>query len=379
MNERAILTVTELNSQIKRVINERDEFRFIKVKGEISNFKKYSSGHIYFSIKDEKSIISCVLFASYASKVNYELKDGDEVVVLASLDVYTNRGTYQLCVYEIEPLGLGNQLVEFEKLKRKLQGEGLFDTSKKRNIIKFPNSIGIITAINGAAIKDLLFNIQRRYPLVNIYIFPSAVQGESAPKELLKAFNKAQEYPLDTLIIGRGGGAKEDLSAFNDEKLVRAIANSKMPVIAAVGHEIDFTLVDYVADKRVSTPTAAAEIATPDQEELLEYFEQVEDRLKSILRQNISKLIEEINDLNEELDDIICDNIEQKKVQIDSLSRHLKALSPKKILERGYSISTNISGKVIKSVKDANIGDEIITTVSDGNIISVIKGGKKRG
>lgn len=379
MNERAILTVTELNSQIKRVINERDEFRFIKVKGEISNFKKYSSGHIYFSIKDEKSIISCVLFASYASKVNYELKDGDEVVVLASLDVYTNRGTYQLCVYEIEPLGLGNQLVEFEKLKRKLQGEGLFDTSKKRNIVKFPNSIGIITAINGAAIKDLLFNIQRRYPLVNIYIFPSAVQGESAPKELLKAFNKAQEYPLDTLIIGRGGGAKEDLSAFNDEKLVRAIANSKMPVIAAVGHEIDFTLVDYVADKRVSTPTAAAEIATPDQEELLEYFEQVEDRLKSILRQNISKLIEEINDLNEELDDIICDNIEQKKVQIDSLSRHLKALSPKKILERGYSISTNISGKVIKSVKDANIGDEIITTVSDGNIISVIKGGKKRG
>lgn len=379
MNERAILTVTELNSQIKRVINERDEFRFIKVKGEISNFKKYSSGHIYFSIKDEKSIISCVLFASYASKVNYELKDGDEVVVLASLDVYTNRGTYQLCVYEIEPLGLGNQLVEFEKLKRKLQGEGLFDPSKKRNIIKFPNSIGIITAINGAAIKDLLFNIQRRYPLVNIYIFPSAVQGESAPKELLKAFNKAQEYPLDTLIIGRGGGAKEDLSAFNDEKLVRAIANSKMPVIAAVGHEIDFTLVDYVADKRVSTPTAAAEIATPDQEELLEYFEQVEDRLKSILRQNISKLIEEINDLNEELDDIICDNIEQKKVQIDSLSRHLKALSPKKILERGYSISTNISGKVIKSVKDANIGDEIITTVSDGNIISVIKGGKKRG
>ena len=282
-----VLTVSDINTFIKSILTTEERLKFIRIRGEISNFKVYPSGHFYFSLKDDNSIINAVMFANYAKKIAFIPKNGDEVIVLASVDAYIPRGSYNLNIYEMDSVGQGQILVEFEKLKKKLAAEGLFDESRKRKINIFPKAIGVITAQNGAAVRDIVTNIIRRYAVADIYVFPSLVQGEQAPKELLKAFYKSQEYDLDTLIIGRGGGASEDLSAFNDETLVRAIASSKMPVIAAVGHEIDSTLVDFVADKRASTPTGAAELATVDRREIENELENASLYMEQALLNNV--------------------------------------------------------------------------------------------
>lgn len=376
--EKAVLSVSELNTRIKRTINNNPELKFVYIKGEISNFKPYPSGHIYFSLKDEESYVSAVMFYEYAKKMAFEVKNGDEVIIYASVDVYVPRGNYQLTVYEMEPVGKGNQLIELEKLKKKLQQEGLFDASRKRQINIFPKAIGIITAINGAAIKDLLFNIKRRYSVADIYVFPSSVQGENAPKELLKAFNISQTYPLDTLIIGRGGGASEDLSSFNDETLVRAVASSKMPVISAVGHEIDITLVDFVADKRASTPTAAAELATVDKREILDKLVLFETRMKEALIDKVKYASEELENYKEELNDNIINIIKTHKLKLEGIKNHLEALSPTNILSRGYSITLNASGQTLKSLKQINKDEEIVTILSDGKLISKVDKKEKK-
>ena len=312
------------------------------------------------------------MFSTYANRLAFDPKDGDEVVVLASIDVYPPRGSYQLIAYEMNTVGLGAMLIELEKLKKALAKEGLFDQSRKRDINIYPKSIGVITAKNGAAIRDIVTTIKRRYPLCDIYVFPSAVQGDSAPKELLKAFNKSQEYELDTLIIGRGGGASEDLSAFNDEALVRAIATSKMPVIAAVGHEIDTTLVDYVADKRASTPTGAAEIATVDMREIQQKFQYCLDAMKESLYEKVEMMKEDLDSLREELNDSIQNTIEDLKKDVKNKKEQLQMLNPKQILKRGYSISVDENGKVVQSIKDVKQGMQIKTTVSDGTINSTV-------
>ena len=372
-DSRSVLTVSDVNNFIKVVLTNEEFLKFIRIRGEISNFKAYPSGHFYFSLKDDNSVISAVMFNNYARKVNFVPKNGDEVVVLASVDAYVPRGSYNLTVFEMETLGQGQILVELEKLKKKLAEEGLFDESRKRKINIFPKAIGVITAPNGAAVRDIVTNIKRRYPIADIYVFPSLVQGEQAPKELLKAFNKSQEYDLDTLIIGRGGGASEDLSAFNDETLVRAIATSRMPVIAAVGHEIDSTLVDYVADKRASTPTGAAELATVDRREIENEFAYASMNMEQALFKNLESKKEEVSSLKEELDESIKDKLEEYKDELNNLSKQLEMLNPKSILKRGYSISTNKEGKVITSINDVKENDIIVTSVSDGQIISNVE------
>lgn len=372
MIERTVYSVTDINRYVKAIISQDENLKFVYVKGEISNFKPGANGHFYFSLKDKDSLISVAMFANYASKLIFTPKNGDEVVVLASVDVYPARGTYQLLAYEMNQVGQGAILVELEKLKKQLQSEGLFDVSRKRDINIYPRAIGLITAKNSAAIKDLLFNIKRRYPIADIYVFPSAVQGDSAPKELLAAFNKAQEYNLDTLIIGRGGGASEDLGAFNDEKLVRAIANSKMPVIAAVGHEIDSTLVDFVADKRASTPTGAAELATVDRREIEQHFQYCLDDMKEAIREQLEDMKDDVNSSKEELKESILDVIEDLRREVKSKKEQLEALNPKKILERGYSISMNDKGEVIKDLTKVNKGDKLVTYAMNGKIISTV-------
>lgn len=371
IGERNIYSVNEVNRYVKSVISNDENLRFIFVKGEISNFKRGANGHLYFSLKDKEAMISCAMFATYASKLVEFPSDGDEVVVLSSVDVYPTRGTYQLVVYEMNPLGRGAILVELEKLKKQLQSEGLFDVSRKRNINLYPKAIGVITAPNGAAIRDIVTNIKRRYPIADIYLFPSAVQGENAPKELLKAFNKSQEYDLDTLIIGRGGGASEDLSAFNDEKLVRALATSKMPVIAAVGHEIDITLVDYVADKRASTPTGAAELATIDRREIEIHFQNVLDQMKEAIYDKLTQMKEDVSSYKEELNDYIKDRIEKLSLLINSKKEQLDALNPQKVLARGYTITVDSQNKVITSTKGL-LGKQIKTYLNDGTIYSTV-------
>ena len=372
IGERNIYSVTEVNRYVKSVLTNDENLKFISVKGELSNFKRGANGHLYFSLKDKDSLINCAMFSSSANHLLFSPQDGDEVIVLASIDVYPPRGSYQLIVYEMNTIGLGAMLIELEKLKKALAKEGLFDESRKRDINIYPNAIGVITAKNGAAIRDIVTNIKRRYPICDIYVFPSSVQGENASKELLQAFYKSQEYDLDTLIIGRGGGASEDLSAFNDETLVRAIATSKMPVIAAVGHEIDTTLVDYVADKRASTPTGAAELATVDTREIQQKFQYCLDTMKKNLREMVENDKEDLLNLKEELNSSIEDKIEDMRRDLKNKKEHLMVLNPKQVLQRGYSITEDENGRVVSSIKDVKQGNKIKTITNKGTIHSTV-------
>ncbi len=365
-----VLSVSEINTYVKAVLTSDERLKFVRIKGEISNFKAYPSGHFYFSLKDNESVISAVMFNTYAKRIAFSPKNGDEVVVLASVDAYVPRGSYNLNVYEMEESGLGQQLLELEKLKKKLLAEGLFDESRKRPINIYPKAIGVITAPNGAAVRDIVTNIKRRYPIADIYVFPSLVQGEQAPAELLKAFNESQKYDLDTLIIGRGGGASEDLSAFNDETLVRAVANSKMPIIAAVGHEIDMTLIDYVADKRASTPTGAAELATVDKREIEKEFSYASLTMEQAITNLVSDKKEEIETLKEDLLEALQSKVEDKKTELNHLKVQLELLNPKNVLSRGYSLSLDEKGKPITSINQIKENQVINTLLSDGELAS---------
>ncbi len=372
LGDKQVYTVLEVNKYIKAILSQDENLHYIYVKGEISNFKPGANGHLYFSLKDQDSLINVAMFNSYASRLVFLPKNGDEVVVLASVDAYPARGTYQLICYEINQVGRGAMLLELEKLKKTLQIEGLFDISRKRDINIYPKKIGVITARNSAAIKDILTNIKRRYPIADIYVFYSSVQGDSAPRELYEAFMKAQEYDLDTLIIGRGGGASEDLGAFNDERLVRAVANSKMPVIAAVGHEIDTTLVDYTADKRASTPTGAAELATVDRRELELYFQNCIDKMGESIQNIVENMKDDLESSKEELDRIIHEKIRELKNTLKFKNEQLDNLNPKSILDRGYSIVTNSEGKVITDTTNLKNGDTLNTEFSLGKVESVV-------
>lgn len=367
-----VLTVSEINTFVKAVLTSEERLKFLRIRGEISNFKAYPSGHFYFSLKDEQSLISAVMFSNYAKKCTFVPENGKEVIVIASIDAYVARGTYNLTVYEMEEVGQGQLLVELEKLKKKLAAEGLFDQSRKREINRFPKAVGIITAPNGAAIRDIITNLKRRYPITDIYVFPSLVQGEQAPKELLKAFEESQKYDLDTLIIGRGGGASEDLSAFNDETLVRAIAKSKMPVIAAVGHEIDSTLVDFVADKRASTPTGAAELATVDRADIEKDLDYASLELEQNLYKIISNYKEEIEENSKDLYNSITDYLSDKENDLINISKQLDLINPQNVLSRGYSIISH-NGKVVKSNKDVNVSDVLTIQLKDGSLVSEVK------
>ena len=374
-----VLSVSDINTYVKAVLTSDERLKFVRIKGEISNFKAYPSGHFYFSLKDNESVISAVMFNTYAKRIAFSPKNGDEVVVLASVDAYVPRGSYNLNVYEMEESGLGQQLLELEKLKKKLLAEGLFDESRKRPINIYPKAIGVITAPNGAAVRDIVTNIKRRYPIADIYVFPSLVQGEQAPAELLKAFNESQKYDLDTLIIGRGGGASEDLSAFNDETLVRAVANSKMPIIAAVGHEIDMTLIDYVADKRASTPTGAAELATVDKREIEKEFSYASLTMEQAITNLVSDKKEEIETLKEDLLEALQSKVEDKKTELNHLKVQLELLNPKNVLSRGYSLSLDEKGKPITSINQIKENQVLNTLLSDGELTSrviEIKGSK---
>ena len=370
--DRPVFTVSDINQYIKALINNDANLKYIYVKGEISNFKMASNGHFYFSLKDDKSLIGAMMFSNYANKITLKPENGQEVVVFGSIDAYPGRGTYQIIVYQMEEVGAGQQLLELEKLKKKLLEEGLFDESRKRKINLYPNAIGVITAPNSAAIKDILFNIKRRYPIADIYVFYSAVQGENAPKELLKAFELAQTYPLDTLLIGRGGGASEDLSAFNDETLVRAIASSKMPVIACIGHEIDSTLVDFVADKRASTPTAAAELATVDRREIEEKLSFALQDMEESLKSRIQGMKDDLSSYKEDLDLEIRQLVSHYQELLAHKKATLEALNPDNVINRGFSLTVDEQGKPVSDIKLVKKGQKIRTILKDGVINSEV-------
>lgn len=388
-NEQAF-SVTQLNEYVKMLIDSDEILQTAAVCGEISNFKHhYATGHLYFTLKDDRSAVKCVMFARDASRLKFEPDNGMTVTAWGRVSVFPRDGAYQLYVGFMSPSGLGEQYYAFEMLKQKLASEGLFDASRKKKIPKFPKKIGIITSPTGAAVRDLFNVLTRRWPIVEIELFPALVQGSGAAASLKKGIEYFDSKDdIDVVIIGRGGGSGEDLSAFNDEALARSIAASRVPVISAVGHEIDVSISDYVADLRAPTPSAAAEFAVPDMQEynaiLASHLGRIkgivsrkiefgESRLKTLSGSSVLRSPEkyfdikftELDHLAERLGDKYDDIIKTNSSKFLSLVAKLDALSPLSVLSRGYSI-TNKGDKAVSSVAEISSGDDLTLIFNDG-------------
>lgn len=389
------ITVGALTRYIKYKFDNDTNLQNIAIKGEISNFKRHSRGHFYFTIKDEESRISAIMFASQTKSIQFEPIDGTKVLVRGRISVFPSTGNYQIYVDEMIEDGVGNLYALYEKLKADLKKEGLFDIEYKKPIPKLPKRIGVITAPTGAAIRDIISTINRRYPICEVILFPSLVQGKEAKDDIVRNIKLADTYDLDTLIVGRGGGSIEDLWAFNEEIVARAIYECNTPVISAVGHEIDFTIADFVADKRAETPTGAAEIAVPSKEDLLKLISQLEIRssknMNNILDTN-KKILDKIKSSyilsnpmsiyeikEQKLDNLIDKSntiinlyMNNKNNKYSNLINKLSVLNPLNTLKRGYSI-TKLDNKVISNVKDIKVNDTLNIKLSDGEIISTVK------
>lgn len=395
MEQNKYFSVTALNTLIKSKIDGDEELHNVYVKGEISNWKSYNSGFFFDLVDEKKSVIPCILWSDNYLYLPFEPKNGDEVIALGSVSVYVGRGRYNFTVKTLEKFGQGAALLALEALKKKLQAEGLFDISHKKPIPEFPKSIGLIVGDKSAAEADLIKNISRRWPLCDILVFPSLVQGKDAPKELLKALRRAETTEIDILIIARGGGSNEDLSAFNDEALTRELYACTIPCISAVGHEIDTTLIDYVSDLRVSTPTGAAEAATPDQQEIRAILLGAEDSLNTAMKNllskkrdqlnalsvrpffknpssNYAKAKEEVQQLSKRLEMSLGHLLEMSSNQVRSLSSRLEALNPRNVISRGYSMTTDERGNIVTSIKQIAEGDTLKSVLKDGTITSKV-------
>ena len=412
MNEKYI-TVTQLTRYIKYKIDNDTNLNEVFLKGEISNFKAHSRGHFYFTIKDENSRINAIMFSSATKKVKFTPQDGMKVLVTGKISVFEDNGGYQIYVSDMLEDGIGNLYIAYEQLKKKLELEGLFNKEYKKAIPKIPTRIGVITAPTGAAIKDIISTIKRRWPLVEVYLFPALVQGAAAKEDIARQIENAKDYNLDTLIVGRGGGSIEDLWAFNEEIVARAIFNCNIPVISAVGHEIDFTIADFVADLRAPTPTGAAELAVPQIADVKNYLNQLKIRISKTMQHKLNiekqRLLEitdryifknpiNIYQVKEQQFDNLIDrlkysatsllNIKEKKLIniknsyvltkpfsiIDNKSNKylqliskLETLSPLETIKRGYNI-TKKDNKVITSVNQVKKKDQLDLSLTDGNI-----------
>lgn len=387
MNEK-YLTVSVINRYIKHKLDTDENLQTVFIKGEISNFKAHSTGHLYFSIKDETSKINAIMFAKNAAKLQFNPVDGTKVLISGRISVYEATGNYQIYVDDMQEDGLGNLYIEFEKLKKKLESEGLFDSKYKKTIPKYPEKIGVITANTGAAIKDILTTIKRRYPIAQVILFPSLVQGDNAAPDIVRNINLSSSYDLDVLIVGRGGGSIEDLWPFNEEIVARAIFDCEIPVISAVGHEIDFTIADFVSDLRAPTPTAAAEMAVPNLIDLNKYINQLNIRLnETILKQlNIKKLYLEsfknsyiiknpmilyenkkqrLDLIIEKLNSNIVLKIDNKRKDLDNIIDKLNLVNPLNVLKRGFSL-TYKDNKIIKSTNELKEKDLLKLKFSEG-------------
>lgn len=365
------ISVTQLNDYIGRVLQTDPLLGNISVIGEISNLKYHSSGHIYFSIVDDKCKVNCFLPASYAENLSYQLGDGLEIIVRGYINVFKKGGTYTLFVRSIEVSGEGNLAVAFELLKEKLEKEGLFDSEWKKPIPAFPKTVGIVTSETGAAVKDILKIIQGRTGLTDIIIFPVLVQGDGAAEDIasmLDFINKEYAY-IDTLIVGRGGGSMEDLWAFNEEVVARAIFRSKIPIISAVGHEIDFTISDFVADRRAETPTAAAEMAVPDSNKLFEKIKWYQDHLLSQLENKVKYHQLLIERYREDLSGYLFRRIENYRHQSERYHLMLEENKPEKILSKGYAVLESQDGAVITSVNHVKEGQFYQLILGDGKLM----------
>ena len=407
------ISVTQLTRYIKYKIDNDVHLNEVFLKGEISNFKAHSRGHFYFTLKDEGSRINAVMFASSTRNVKFMPQDGMKVLVTGKISVFEANGGYQIYVNEMLEDGVGNLYIAFEQLKKKLEMEGLFDPSIKKRIPKIPNRIGVVTAPTGAAIKDIISTIKRRWPLCEVLLFPSLVQGEDAAADIVEQIKKAESYDLDTLIVGRGGGSIEDLWPFNEEIVARAIYECSIPCISAVGHEIDFTIADFVADLRAPTPTGAAEMAVPQLQDVANYLNQLKIRINKAMVNNVLMYRKRLDNVTSkyiftnpisiyQTKEMIFDNLtdrlkhsletltnvkekqllrikssyvfknpdlllDKKRNKYMNLISKLEPLSPLLTLKRGFAI-TKKDDKVISSIKDIKSKDKLSVELQDGSI-----------
>ena len=397
-NEGRFLTVSQLNEYVKMLMDSNPILKNVWIKGEISNFKNhYSTGHFYFSLKDDSAIVRAVMFRSYAQKVQFAPRDGMKVLIHGRVSSFVRDGQYQIYADEIVPDGIGSLYLAFEQLKSRLAERGLFDESRKKPLPRYPERIGIVTSPTGAAIQDMLNILGRRFPCAEIVIYPAQVQGAEAPPQLIRGieyFNGNRS--ADVIIIGRGGGSAEDLWAFNDERLALCIAASEIPVISAVGHESDFTICDFVADRRAPTPSAAAELAVPDGNELMRRLEAVANKLGATLLQKIQNGKNNLKYLREsgvlssaapllsekrmgllylarQMDTDMNNVVRLSATGLSSVAARLESLNPLSVLSRGYSVTADAEGNAIRSVSDVKQNDEISIRVKDGKIKAVVK------
>ena len=415
--ENKYLTIGALTRYLKHQFDNDRNLQTVFLKGEISNYKMHTTGHLYFSLKDETSKINAIMFSSNAKKLLFKPVEGSKVLVKGRISIYEATGNYQIYIDEMLEDGVGNLYLAFEKLKEKLSKEGLFDTKYKKEIPRYPNKIGIITASTGAAIRDILTTIKRRYPICETILFPSLVQGENAKESIVSNIEKAQNYDLDVLIVGRGGGSIEDLWPFNEEIVARAIFKSNIPIISAVGHEIDFTIADFVADMRAATPTAAAELAVPNIIDLFNKFKQYQIRINENINKKINYfnlyldsiknsyviknplliydtkfekldlLTEKINkEINYKIDKTvtILDKYKSNTLIINPMKifekfdlnlknniSKLELLNPLGVLNRGYSV-TYKNKKVLKDIKQVKENDKINIKLTNGSLEAII-------
>lgn len=396
--EPKILTISQLNFYVKSILDSDQRLNYVFLCGEISNLTDhYRSGHIYLSLKDNKSVIRAVMFAGNARNLKFKPMEGMKVICRGRVTLYEATGQYQYYIEDMQPDGIGALYQAYEQLKEKLQSKGLFDESHKKPIPYCPKTIGVITSPTGAAVQDIKNILTRRFPSVNIVLCPVLVQGDNAVPQLVDAVNKLNEYDLcDTIIIGRGGGSIEDLWAFNDENLAYAIYNSHIPVISAVGHETDFTICDFVSDLRAPTPSAGAELAVPDRNEILQNLDAQRQYLSSLMDKRliennnivsemttkllslspddkIAKLYNDLDFLSQKYENNSNRIFQNTANKIELLATKLESLNPVSILKRGYSVVTN-NDKTVTSVKDVKNGDTLAINITDGKIISKVIG-----
>lgn len=389
-------TVSELTGYIRELFEVDYRLKDVTLTGEISNFRPARSGHVYFTLKDEKAQMACVMWKSQAARLSFEPGDGDAVVARGRVSVYEAGGNYQFYADSLQPVGRGNLALAFERLKQKLADEGLFDPAHKQAIPPLPRKIGIVTSADAAALRDILNVLRRRFPLVQVLVAPTLVQGADAPPKIVRALQWLDgRDDVDTIIIARGGGAIEDLWAFNDETLARTIFNARHPIICGVGHEIDFTIADFVADLRAPTPSAAAELATPDIQELRAAIQGIrltlQNQVQTVLQQKswqvqslnraLSHLTpqarlengqQRLDMLQERLEQYITRRLERWRGRVDLIQARLDGMNPLATLARGYAIVRHEDGRLVRGVQDAAAGDILTIQLGDGSVRSKV-------
>ena len=398
-----VLSITQLNEYIRGKLDADTLLNGVAVRGEISNYKLYPSGHHYFTLKDESSALKCVMFKGNAARLRFRPANGMQIIAMGKVSVFPRDGAYQLYCTAMAMDGIGDLYAAFEQLKAKLAAQGLFDPAHKKPLPKYPGTIGIITSSAGAAVHDMLRILRKRYPLSKVLLLPVRVQGAEAPGEIAAAINYANYYRLaDLLIVGRGGGSIEDLWAFNDERVVHAIYQSQIPVISAVGHEPDVTISDFVADLRAATPSNAAELAVPDQDALRQTLDSMSAAMATAMNRQLKAARQHLDVLSaspalrspvgyfdqkrkalELLKNRLVSsenqNISRNNQKFIALTAALDAMSPLKVLTRGYAVAENKDGQILRSVRQVNPGERITVSLADGAITAKVLDVKENG